>query len=86
MYPRITYRRGFFSLGTYLESLLLSSSPYVLLGSARVYGLIGSILSPIGATVYPYTVRESRYSIVLVPTYTCGIRGLSYKVISRFYS
>jgi hypothetical protein len=86
MHSRITYRRGFFSLRMYLGSLLLSGSPYTLLGTIRVYGLIGSISSPIGAIVYPYTIRESRYSIALVPTYMCGVRGLSYKVISRFRS
>jgi hypothetical protein len=82
----MTYRRGFFSLRTYLGSLLLSGSPYTLLGAVCVYGLIGSLSSPIGVIVYPYTIRESRYSIALVPAYTYSIGGLSYKVISCFRS
>jgi hypothetical protein len=84
--PRMTYRQGFFSLGMYLGSLLLSSSLYALLGAVRVCGLTGSISSPIGAIVYLYTIRESRYSIALVPAYTCSVGGLSYKVIGRFRS
>jgi hypothetical protein len=82
----MTCRRGFFSLGTYLGSLLLSGGPYTLLGAVCVCGLTGSLSSPTGVTVYPYIVRESRYSTALVPAYTCGIGGLSCKVISRFRS